>query len=316
VVYCSHLDTVPVGDPAAWERDPLAAEVVDGKLWGRGACDAKGSIAAALEAVEVLQRAGAELAGTLELALVSDEETMGFRGAGYLVEQGIVAPEAVIVGEPTSLRLVVAQRGACWINLRTRGVAAHGSAPERGVNAILHMAEVLRHLTGVLPDVSHPILGGPSLNVGTIAGGSKVNMVPASCTVELDRRTIPGENPDDVLAEIRTAVERARHRYPEIQADADIAFYGRPFEVPGSARIVREVAQALADATDSPAQTMGFRGASDARFFADAGADVVVCGPGDIALAHTVREHVELGEVEHAAVAYALALAGLLSSPG
>lgn len=313
VAYCSHIDTVPIGDAAAWDRDPLAAEIADGRLWGRGACDAKGPITAALEAVEVLARADVELVGTLELELVSDEETMGFFGAGHLVGKGIVAPNAVIVGEPTSLRLVTAQRGACWITLTTRGVAAHGSAPERGVNAILHMAEIVRHLSETLPDVSHPILGAPSVNVGTIAGGSKVNMVAASCTVEIDRRTVPGEDPEDVVAGIRRAVEVARRRFPEIDARAEIAFYGRPFEIGQDARIVREVREALTEANGYPAEIVGFRGASDARFFADAGAEVVVCGPGDIALAHTVAENVELAELERAAVAYALAFARLLA---
>jgi acetylornithine deacetylase/succinyl-diaminopimelate desuccinylase family protein len=315
VAYCSHIDTVPIGDRHAWRRDPLGAQIAEGRLWGRGACDAKGPIAAALEAVAVLRDADPRLAGTLELELVSDEETMGFLGAGYLLEEGIVAPRAVIVGEPTSLRLVTAQRGACWMQLTTRGVAAHGSSPERGVNAIVHMAEVLTHLTDALPDVSHPILGGPSINVGTITGGSKVNMVAASCSVEIDRRTIPEETPAAVLSQVGEAIERARRRFPEIDADAAVSFYGRPFEIAEDAPLVADVRAALTEANGRPAEIMGFRGASDARFFAEAGAEVVVCGPGDIGVAHTIEENIELEELERAAVAYALAFARLLE-PG
>jgi acetylornithine deacetylase/succinyl-diaminopimelate desuccinylase-like protein len=238
---------------------------------------------------------------------------MGFAGAGHLVAHGIVRPDAVVVGEPTSLRLVHAQRGACWLRLTTSGVAAHGSAPERGVNAILHMAEILRHLPDGLADVAHPVLGGPSLNVGTIAGGDKVNMVASSCEVEIDRRTIPGETTESVGRELERAIERARERYPDIDADVSLGFFAPPFEVDDDAPIVAEVGAALSEATGRPAQLAGFRGASDARFFADAGIPVVVCGPGDIALAHTVREHVELEELERAAVAYALALARLVA---
>ena len=314
VAYCSHIDTVPVGPRSGWERDPLAAEIDNGVLFGRGACDAKGPIVGALEAVEILRSASVELSGTLELVLVSDEETMGFQGARHLLKEGIVSPDRVIVGEPTSLRVVIAQRGACWIDLATHGRAAHGSAPERGVNAILHMAEVLGHVLDVLPDVSHPLLGGPSINIGTITGGSKVNMVADSCSVELDRRTVPGETADDVLASLDQAVERARQRFPDIDVTREIAFFGQPFEISEDAETPRAVLGALTDAAGSPAEIMGFRGASDARFFAEAGKEVVVCGPGDIALAHTVRENVELAEVAQAAVAYALAFARLLSS--
>jgi succinyl-diaminopimelate desuccinylase len=313
VAFCSHLDTVPVGDPAAWARAPLAAAIDGGTMWGRGTCDAKGTIAAALEAVAVLNDSGAELRGTLELDLVSDEETMGFLGAAFLLEQGHVAPDAVIVGEPTSLRLVRAQRGACWIQVVTKGVAAHGSAPERGVNAILHMAEVIRRLRGSLPDVTHEVLGGPSINVGTVVGGEKVNMVPARCRAEIDRRTIPGETSEEVLAQVRRAIDDARADDPDLDADVEVLFHAQPFEVDETAAVVTQVSAALAEGTGRPAQLMGFRGASDARFFAEAGCEVVVCGPGDIAVAHTIEEHIDLAELERAAVVYALAFARLLA---
>ncbi|HEX2236457.1 MAG TPA: M20 family metallopeptidase [Actinomycetota bacterium] len=313
ISFCSHLDTVPVGDRSIWRHDPLAADVEAGRMWGRGTCDAKGAIAAALEAVAILGEAGAELRGTLELELVSDEETMGALGAAFLIEQGHVAPDAVVVGEPTSLRLVRAQRGACWVEVVTRGVAAHGSAPERGVNAILHMVEVLRRLESSLPGVSHDVLGGPSINVGTVLGGEKVNMVPGLCRAQIDRRTVPGETGEEVLAQIRRAIDDARAEVPDLDADVRVLFDARPFEVDEDARVVREVSGALADATGRPAELVGFRGASDARFFAEAGSEVVVCGPGDIAVAHTIEESIDLAELERAAIVYALAFARLLA---
>ncbi len=122
--------------------------------------DAKGPVAAALEAVEILLATGTPLRGTLELAFVADEETMGFKGAGFLVKERILEPDVAIVGEPTSLRLVRAQRGANWFQIRTKGVAGHGSAPERGVSAIKHMAEIVLQLDALLPDVTHDLLGG------------------------------------------------------------------------------------------------------------------------------------------------------------
>lgn len=313
VGYCSHIDVVPAGDHALWEHAPFAAEIADGRMYGRGTADAKGPIAAVLEAVAVLREAGFTPRGTLELELVSDEETMGFKGAGYLVDEEIVSPDVAVVGEPTSLRVVHAQRGATWWRIATRGVAGHGSAPERGVSAIRHMAELVLQLEQTLPDIAHPVLGGPSINVGTIQGGAKVNIVPAACLIEVDRRTIPDESADDVRGQIEEAIARARRRFPDLEADVELAFFSRPFEVPIDAPIVTAVAGAVSEVMGHEAELIGFRGASDARFLFEAGAEVVVCGPGDIGLAHTARESIDLEELQRAAVVYALAFARLLA---
>ena len=313
LTYCSHIDVVPAGNPALWERDPYSAHVADGEMHGRGSADAKGPCAAALEAVNLLLDAGTELNGTLELAFVSDEEAMGFKGAGWLVEQGIVRPDLAIVGEPTSLRLVRAQRGANWIRLTTHGLAGHGSAPERGRNAINYMSEVVSHLDATVPDITHEVLGGPSLNVGTITGGEKVNIIPASCSVEIDRRSIPGETPEDLIAQLESAVELAKTRYPELTATVELMFAGMPFEVDPTSELVTTVSDAIAGVLDKPAELVGFRGASDARFLAEMGAQTIVLGPGDIATAHTAREFINLDELESCALIYAHAFAALLS---
>lgn len=310
--YCSHYDVVPAGDVRLWAVDPFGASISDGRMHGRGSSDAKGPIAAALEAVEILRRAGADLHGTLELELVADEETMGFKGAGYLVEQGIVAPDIAIVGEPTSLRVVRAQRGACWIRITTNGVAAHGSAPERGISAVRHMAELVLRLEETLPDITHPVLGGPTVSVGTIRGGEKVNVIPASCTIEVDRRTIPGESEESVLATIDEAVEVARKRFPDMDAEVEVLFKSNPFEVGEDSPVVRTVAQSMSEVTGRETELVGFRGASDARFLFEAGAEVILCGPGDITLAHTARETIDLHELEQAALGYAVSFARLL----
>jgi succinyl-diaminopimelate desuccinylase len=312
VGYCSHFDVVPAGDRALWNEDPFSGSVNDGRLYGRGSGDAKGPIAAALEAVDILQRAEWPLRGTLELELVADEETMGFKGAGHLVERGIIAPDVAIVGEPTSLRVVRAQRGASWFRITTRGKAAHGSAPERGVSAVRHMAELVLRLEETLPDVTHPVLGGPTINVGTITGGGKVNVVPASCAVEVDRRTVPGESVESVRASIDAAIDLARKRFPELDSSVELMFRADPFEVGRNSLVVATMADAVAEATGSDAEIIGFRGASDARFLFEAGADVVLCGPGQIELAHTANESISVAQLERAAVAYALAFARLL----
>lgn len=313
LTYCSHLDVVPAGDASLWHVDPFAAQISDGVMQARGAADAKGPVAAALEAVALLKASGFEPAGTLQLALVADEETMGAKGAGYLVDQGVCAPELAIVGEPTSLRLVRAQRGANWFRVTTHGLAGHGSAPERGRNAIKHAAEIVLALEEAMPDIAHEVLGGPSLNVGLITGGAKVNIIPASCVIEIDRRTVPGETTESVTESIQAAVSAAKQRFPELEATIELMFSADPFEVDPEGIVVTAVSEAIEEATGAAAELVGFRGASDARYFAAAGAETVVCGPGDIAVAHTAREVLELDELERCALVYALSFARLLS---
>ncbi|HJR45910.1 MAG TPA: M20 family metallopeptidase [Actinomycetota bacterium] len=316
VGYCSHIDVVPAGDHALWGRDPYGGEIVDNRLHGRGSGDAKGPCAAALEAVAALRDAGLSFDGMLEMSFVADEEAAGFKGAGFLVADGIIKPDIAIVGEPTSLRVVRAQRGVCWMRITTRGRAGHGSAPERAVNAVAHMAEIISHLEATLPDIVHPVVGGPSIGVGTIRGGEKVNIVPASCVAEIDRRSVPPETKESVIASVTEAVEMARARFPDIDAVVELPHYGDPFEVPESSEVVTQTLAAVEDAIEGPGQIMGFRGASDARFMAEAGADVVVCGPGDITLAHTARESIDIDELHSGALAYALAFARLLAPAG
>lgn len=314
LTYCSHIDVVPAGDPALWGEDPYSADVRSGRMHGRGTSDAKGPCAAALEAVAILRAAGVSLQGTLELAFVADEESGGFKGAAPLVANGVLQPAVAIVGEPTSLRVVRAQRGIAWLKISTHGVAGHGSAPERGVSAIRHMAELVACLERTLPDIDHPLLGRPTINVGTIAGGEKLNIIPASCQIEVDRRIVPGEDQASMLATIEEAVELARRTFPEIDARVEIVSMGEPFEVGEDSPVVGAAVTAVEAATGKRPDVIGFRGASDARFLADTGIDVIVCGPGDIQLAHTARESLDLAEMERGAVAYALMFADLLGA--
>jgi acetylornithine deacetylase/succinyl-diaminopimelate desuccinylase-like protein len=131
--------------------------------------------------------------------------------------------------------------------------------------------------------------------------------------VEVDRRSVPGETRESVVASIEEAISLARQKFPEIDATVELPFYGKPFEIDPESRVVTETLAAIGEGTGKPGEVMGFRGASDARFLAEAGAQVVVCGPGDITLAHTARESIDLDELEMGAVVYALAFAKLLS---
>ena len=151
------------------------------------------------------------------------------------------------------------------------------------------MAEIVLHLEETLPDVSHEILGGPSINVGRIGGGEKVNIIPASCWIEVDRRSVPGESKGSLIAGVEKAVELARKRFPDIDATVTISQHADPYEVSADAPVVTAAAAAVTEVTGVTAELIGFRGASDARFIADTGADVIVLAPGTSCGPHCPR---------------------------
>ncbi|MGZ4150569.1 MAG: M20 family metallopeptidase, partial [Actinomycetota bacterium] len=215
-----HLDTVPAGSPDTWSRAPFAGEVVDGRLIARGACDMKGPVAAALGAAAAIRRAGIDLGGSLVFHLAADEELAGLHGTKVLWDRGMLDQDAAIVGEPSDLRLGLAERGGAWITATAYGTAAHGSQPHLGVNAITSMARFLLRLPEGLPDLEHPLVGRPTINVALIEGGSAPNVVPDRCAVDIDRRVIPGEtDPEAVLAPLRALAEDLRAAHPEVEID-------------------------------------------------------------------------------------------------
>jgi len=199
-----HLDTVPAGDMT----DAFAPSVRKDVLWGRGACDMKGAIAAMASAMVTIVDDGTAnaLRGDLLFAGTVGEET-GSIGVKSLVEAGVSATYA-IVGEPTSLRVGIAHKGACFIRISLTGKGAHGSCPDEGVNAVSYASQIIRHLeTELRVQLSkrvHPLLGASTVSVGRIAGGSQPNIVAEQCQIDIDRRTLPGEQ--DALSEISRLV--------------------------------------------------------------------------------------------------------------
>jgi acetylornithine deacetylase len=308
----AHMDTVGLG--GAGER-ALRPEVRDGRVHGRGACDTKGSLAAMLAAVELLLERRREHATEVVLLATVDEEH-NFRGVLSYAQSGATA-EAAIVGEPTGLRVVVATKGCVRCRISTRGRAAHSSEPERGDNAIVRMAAVLavlEELKAALRARSHPMVGSPTLSVGRIWGGTGVNIVPDRCTIEIDRRTIPGESPEAALAELDAALGRLD------DTDASMIERDDPFVVdwaldtPRDAAVVRAATAACRDVLGS-AEVVGVPYGTDAsKLSALAGIPSVVFGPGSIAQAHTDDEFVPIAELEQAVQVYARA-AVLLAAP-
>jgi acetylornithine deacetylase/succinyl-diaminopimelate desuccinylase family protein len=286
----AHLDTVHAD---AMSVPPFDAQIMNGRLQGRGACDTKGSLATVLDTVTSLLDAGVRLQYNVIVAAVADEEYQ-FTGAKAAVAGGLRA-DFGICGEPTQLHIVRAHKGVLRWRVRTAGQAAHSAYPDRGRNAIYAMAPVIaaleKYASALGRHRSHPVLGSPTLSVGVIEGGQAVNIVPDSCWIEVDRRTLPGESAGDILADVRatlTDIQGWSMDPPHLEAGG--------METPeGFAELSR--LRAMIEAAGVPAVVESARYATDGGIYATAGIPCVVFGPGDIADAHTAAESIDINEV-------------------
>jgi succinyl-diaminopimelate desuccinylase len=295
LVFNGHLDVVPIGD-TPWTYEPFGAVNVGGRLYGRGTSDMKGGLVAMLAAVEALKKAGTSLKGDLIVSGVADEETGALGAKAWVQAGGLQGVGAIVIGEPTNLEAYIAEKGALWLEITTYGKTAHGSMPHLGVNAITHMMAALQALTRLaLPYQPHPLLDPPTMNVGTIVGGAKTNVVPDRCTVSLDLRTLPGMRHDDVLHQIRQTLDSL------CQALADFHYEVRMLAERGSVAsnphtpIVEMALQILAarGRRAIPKATPGY--ATDASVFQPAsGAPFLIFGPGIPQLAHQPDEYIEI----------------------
>ena len=296
-----HLDTVGIDGMTHDAFDPV---IRDGRLHGRGACDMKSGVAAMCAAAARAARQG--LAGEVIVAAVIDEELESL-GTRALLEQG-VRTDAAIVTEPTRLSVMPAHRGFVWMELRVTGRAAHGSRYDIGVDAIRHAGLVLAELDRldgeVLPLRTHPLLGRGSLHASTITGGTAWSIYPDSCTVTVERRTLPGESADDAVAELRAACTRVHDRLARLgrslEYDVLRQFSQSGSEIPVDAPIVRALGDAL-ESSGAPVRVEGASYWTDMALLNEAGIPSICYGPGDIALAHGAEEWIEVRQVEQAA---------------
>lgn len=301
-----HLDVVPVGDPTAWSHDPHRGVVASGILHGRGAVDMLGGVAAMVWGARLAQLAGWPLAGAVELHLLADEEAGGGEGAAWLAKRGLLRGKAAVVGEPTNLNLVIAQKGALWSALTIKGRSAHGSVPHLGINAAAAAASLVPSLLALEPPGRHPLLGPGTVNLGLIQGGQRVNQVPGTCRLELDMRLVPGCDPQEMEARI-DALGQDLARRERVEYSRQRLLWAQPFATNPRRAIVKLAQQALEAVNGRPpGPPRGGRGFSDGRFYAlDAGIPTVVLGPGHMARAHAADEQVAVTDLERAALVYA-----------
>lgn len=297
--FVGHLDTVPLGREA-WTHPPFAAEIVAGRLYGRGACDMKSGVAAFLAA------AGARCAtlpedAELVIVLVAGEET-GCEGSSHLARLGLPlhGMAGVIVGEPTGNIPMLGHKGALWLNACCQGRSAHGAMPQRGINAIRKAAEMVRLLDGFpAHHATHPVLGAPTLNIGSFHGGQNINSVPDWAEVGLDIRTVPGMAHDAVREELHTLLRPQLH---SLQVRTDMPHVFTPADHPWMQR-VRGIVERDAGAPVEQGTTSYFTDASALQPVLGQ-APVVILGPGNPAQMHQTDEYCEVAQIEAAVRIY------------
>jgi acetylornithine deacetylase len=290
----AHMDTVGV---EGMTIDPFGAEIRDGRLYGRGSQDMKGSLAAMIGAAKALVDSKIELAGDLLITAVADEEYASI-GTDDLVQH--LTADAAIVTEPTNLTLCRAHRGFIWFDVETFGKAAHGSRFQEGIDANIRMGRFLAELDKLEKELRqrppHPLVGPPSLHAARLAGGSEVSIYAAHCLLQIERRTCPGETEDQATAEIQTIINRLAKEDPTFKATVKAAFKRSPFEVEKDSRIVQTLESVIADRNGKIPTHTGQTFWTDAAILADAGIETVLIGPTGAGL-HSEVEWVDIQSV-------------------
>ncbi|HVU70187.1 MAG TPA: ArgE/DapE family deacylase [Ktedonobacteraceae bacterium] len=323
-----HMDVVPPG--SGWTSDPFSGDVRNARVYGRGASDMKGGLAAQIYAVEAIRRAGLRLLGSVEQSGTADEESTGNRnaGVGTLVERGYIAAgktDYVVITEPLNVEnICLGHRGALWGEITTYGRQAHGSTPVRGINALEHMADFIaaatRQLTPRLnqrrneQQVVPPEASAASLAFTMIQGGSNVNSVPDSCVVAFDRRLVTGERLDDARQELWQLLEQQARSVPEFRYAYKERYAAAPTWVSASTPLVSAFASAVTAVLGREPGYVCSPGTDDQRFVVqNAGIEqCIVYGPGEITQAHITDESLAISDLLASMQIMALATASLL----
>lgn len=306
LVYSGHLDTVPVGTEQ-WPHDPFSAAVTEGRIYGRGAADMKGGIAAMIAAASAIVQSGKTLEGDLILAFTAGEEVNSVGAVRMLQDGFLEGCSALVIAEPTGLQVCPAHKGALWLEAVVKGQAAHSSSPQLGKNAIIPMAEFIQELQHLShPHVVHPLLGEPTMNIATIQGGFKTNVVPDLCRLTIDFRTVPGQDHTQIATSVAKLLDEcARKR--AVDWELRMVTDRQPVATSSDDPFVRLFVDCATQILDKAPSLQG------AAYFTDAAVllpalrvPLVICGPGEASCAHQANEWVSIENLGMAAQIYAL----------
>ena len=315
-----HTDVVTEGDPKDWTRPPFAAEMSDGRIYGRGAADMKSGLAAAMVALAAFKRAGVTPKGKLVVGALVDEED-GMIGVRHLVKTAAGRElDAAIICEPEENELCLEQRGVVWARIRARGRMAHGAMPEAGVNPLTALGAILRQVPALEkrlrkqcqksrylkpPTVTPTIIQGPPRGVGA----PQSNVIPAIAEMTLDVRLTPGIASEGVQAEIEALCRHAEAAVPGVKLEWEaVNAFRLPTKVEKSEPVVQAMIHGVRKATGAAPRYGGVPGSTDGTILRmELGIPIVTCGPGNRLIPHQVDEYVEAKEIADAARIYAAA---------
>lgn len=312
IMLAAHMDTVGVeGYDSAF--DP---QLRNGRITGRGSCDMKGAFACYFEVLHMLRAQSISLSGDLIIAGLADEEHQMIGS----IDMGRNGPHAdfAIIGEPTRLEICRAHKGQLAVRIQTHGKAAHSSSPENGINAVEHMARVITHLSGLNEDLQtngprHPLCGTPRFSMNVVQGGTFVSGIPDLCELEVDRRFLPQENPEALLEEFRSRMRDLEQIHPEMCIEVtEPALLVHGLDVPETSPLVQALVEASAAVLGHPAPITAFPGGTDAP---NLNFPCIICGPGDLAQAHSTDEYISLDQMEQASAIYFNAILSLNGLP-
>lgn len=330
-----HFDVVPAG--RGWTKDPFGAEIADGKIYGRGTCDMKAGIAAALFAAVALRRAGVETSGAIEISGTVDEESGGYAGVAYLCRTGRVTAQNThfaIIPEPLNVdRICVGHRGVYWFDVVTHGRIAHGSMPYLGHSAIDDMGAILEAIrTELQPELAKRLTRVPvvpelsrraTLNVNTVSGGQVGEDVQSPCVADrahaiFDRRFLLEEGFDATKAEIQKLLESVRARVPGLRFDLTDRMVVHPTATPDNSPVTQSLQRAIRRVLHKEAQVIASPGTYDQKHFDRIGQipHTVAYGPGVLDLAHQPDEWVSIDDLKNSIAVLAMAAVNLLNDHG
>jgi succinyl-diaminopimelate desuccinylase len=305
LLFACHLDVVGPGE-AVWEHPAFSAVETDGNIYGRGTVDMKGGTAAAVTAIRQIVDSGVQLKGDVVLAAVAGEETDSAGARRFVDDKDLMQELApvglagVIIPEPTDFEVITAHRGILWLQISTKGKAAHSSAPQLGVNAIGSMRLVLNELESYeIKAEPHELLGMCSMSVNTIAGGKAMNVVPDKCCVGIDFRTLPRQNHDQIVADLQGIFERLKVGDENFDAEISILRQVRPLETDVNSEFVKIFGSAV-----GINETKAINYTTDGPHFASIGAPIVIFGPGKPQLCHKPDEYIEISDLDKAVEYY------------
>jgi succinyl-diaminopimelate desuccinylase len=301
LLFAGHLDVVPQG-LETWQFGPFDGLEKDGKICGRGSTDMLGGLAAVAEAMAEIKQAGTQLAGDIIFSATAGEETDSRGVMRFLETDGKnIGPLAgIIVPEPTGMTIMRAHRGILWLEITTAGKTAHGSMPQLGINAIEKMMAFLAAFkTYQIPHQPHPLLGGCSVSVNTIAGGQATNVVPDQCSVQIDIRTLPGQSHEAIIRDVQRIFEQLGRQDKNFKATLQVIRSVGALETPADAPFLKAVCKAVG--TDE-VKAVGFT--TDGPWFAKLNAPVIIFGPGNPQMCHKPNEYIEVEQLHSAKEAF------------